>query len=533
LQEFDLPYDVIVAGGGPVGLFLACELRLAGVAVVVLERMEDPRTPLKENSMGMRGLNLPSVEAFYRRGLLDAVRGSAIGWMNVETNKGMEVADPKRADHAPAPRFAGHFAGIMLDANKIDFSNDNFTVGGSSASGGMVSLESIETILAERATELGVEVLLGSAVTDATQTEDGVTVRVGDEIVQAKWLVGCDGGRSTVRKCAEFEFPGTDAELTGTIALAEFADPEKLRPGWNITPTGMYVSGPVPGRMSVVDFDGGAAARESQVTVESFQETLRRVSGTDVTVTALHLATRYTDNARQAATYRKGRILLAGDAAHVHSPFGGQGLNLGIGDAMNLGWKLAAVVKGWTPESMLDTYTEERHPVGARILDWTRAQVAILRPEPHARAMAAIVRDLIDTRAGASYFARQIAGTWLRYNLPANHPLIGRSTPDLEFEDGTRLGTRMHQGAALLLDLSDDEMLRSLGGRWGERVKYVSGYASGKVKDSLGLTAMLVRPDGFVAWAAEGEPNLLEAAEAMTHWLGAPPGETAAAPACD
>jgi hypothetical protein len=176
--------------------------------------------------------------------------------------------------------------------------------------------------------------------------------------------------------------------------------------------------------------------------LRGFQNTLRRVSGADVTVTAMHLATRYTDNARQAATYRKGRVLLAGDAAHVHSPLGGQGLNLGIGDAMNLGWKLAAVIKGWTPDSLLDTYTDERHPIGAWALEWTRAQVAILRPEPHARAMAAIVRDLIQTPAGATYFAQKIAGIWPRYNLPGDHPVIGRSAPDLEFEDGTRLGAR-------------------------------------------------------------------------------------------
>ena len=255
-----------------------------------------------------------------------------------------------------------------------------------------------------------------------TQADDHVTVHVGEEILQAKWVVGCDGGRSPVRKRAGFDFPGTDPQLTGTIAMAEFAEPEKLRPGWNITPQGMYVNGPVPGRVSVVDFDGGAAARENTITLESFfQETLRRVSGTDVTVNALPLATRYSDNARQATTYRKG-ILLAGDAAHVHSPFGGQGLNLGIGDAMNLGWKLVAVIKGWTDETLLDTYTRERHPVGAWALEWTRAQVAILRPEPRARAMAAIVRDLIDTRAGASYFAQKIAGTWLRYDLPGDIP---------------------------------------------------------------------------------------------------------------
>lgn len=514
-------HDVVIAGGGPVGLFLACELRLASISVVVLERMQDTHTPLKADPMGMRGLNLPSVEAFYRRGLLNAVRESAIGWMAADGARGIGIAEkkPAIADAGAAnaaSRFAGHFAGIMLDGNKIDFASDKFNVGGPSASGGLVTLEAIESLLAERAEELGVELRLGAAVTDVTQASDHVTVHVGEEILQAKWVVGCDGGRSTVRKRAGFDFPGTDPQLTGTIAMAEFADPEKLRPGWNITPQGMYVNGPVPGRVSVVDFDGGAAARENTITLESFQETLRRVSGTDVTVTALPLATRYSDNARQATTYRKGRILLAGDAAHVHSPFGGQGMNLGIGDAMNLGWKLAAVIKGWTDETLLDTYTRERHPIGAWALEWTRAQVAILRPEPHARAMAAIVRDLIDTRAGASYFAQKIAGTWLRYDLPGDHPIIGRSAPDLQFEDGTRLGALLHDGTALLLNLNGNESLRPLSEPWSGRIKYLSA----KAKDDLGLTALLVRPDGFVAWAGEGEPDPSKATEAIARWLG-------------
>jgi 2-polyprenyl-6-methoxyphenol hydroxylase-like FAD-dependent oxidoreductase len=513
-----LTYDVVIAGGGPAGLFLACELRLAGVTVLVLERLHDTRTQLKANYTGGRGLNLPSVEAFYRRGLLKAVRETAIGWVDPQSRRGMEVVNTETASLPTVPRFAGHFAGIVIDANNVDFSYEKFMVQGPSSAGGMVSLVGLEEVLAERAQELGVELSLGAAVTDVTQTNDGASVHVGDDVIPAKWVVGCDGGRSTVRKRAAFEFVGTDPEFTGTVAMADFADPEKLQSGWNITPTGMYVNGPLPGRLGIVDFDGGASAREETITLESFQETLRRVSGTDVTVTALHLASRYTDNARQATTYRKGRILLAGDAAHVHSPLGGQGLNLGIGDAMNLGWKLASVIKGWTPESLLDTYTAERHPIGAWALEWTRAQVAILRPEPHARAMATIVRELINTRAGATFFAQKIAGMWLHYDLPGDHPVIGRSAPDFEFEDGTRLGALLHDGKALLLNLNGDETLGAASQPWRGRVNYVSA----KAKDSLGLTALFARPDGFVAWATEAEPKLTEVAEAMTLWLGTP-----------
>jgi 2-polyprenyl-6-methoxyphenol hydroxylase-like FAD-dependent oxidoreductase len=508
-------YDVVIAGAGPVGLFLACELRLAGVTVLVLERMEDPRSPLKGSALGMRGMNLPSVEAFYRRGLLKAVRETSIGWVDGRSNQGM--VKEKQPNNTPTPRFAGHFAGIVIDANKVDFSSDTFLVGGPSAAGGLVTLEGIETLLAQRAKELGVELRRGAEVTDLSQTEDGVAVHVGAEIVHAQWLVGCDGGRSTVRKRAGFEFVGTDPEVTGYSAVVDIADPEKLPSGWNLTNTGMYVNGaPLPGRLGVVDFDGGTADRTQAVTLEGLQKTLRHVSGTDVTLTAVHVATSYTDNARQATTYRKGRVLLAGDAAHVHSPFGGQGMNLGIGDAMNLGWKLAATVKGWAPEELLDSYTFERHPIGAWALEWTRAQVAVMRPEPHAHAIAKIVRELIDTPAGATYFAQKVAGVWLRYDLPGDHPLIGRSAPDLEFEDGTRLGDLLHDGVAVLLDLEDNERLRALSAPWTGRLKYVSAAA----KQKLGLTALLVRPDGFVVWVAEDDQHLIAATESLTRWFG-------------
>src|SRR5580704_2777665 len=478
-------YDVVIAGAGPVGSFLACELQLAGVSVLLLERMEDPHSPLKAGWMGMRGLNFPSVEAFYRRGLLEDIRANALGWMNAGQNPGMEIRGTGGTAATSAPRFAGHFAGIMLDLAKVDFSDRKYTIAGPSASGGMVSLEAIEFLLAERATELGVDLRRGMAVTNFTEDENGVTVFAGNESFQARWLVGCDGGRSVVRKLAEFEFAGTEPEFTGYTASAKIADPEKLRPGFNLTDHGLYLVGPGPDRIGMVDFDDASFDRTQTPTLESLQEVLRRVSGTDVTLTSMSVASTYTDRARQATTYRKGRVLLAGDAAHVHSPLGGQGLNTGIGDAMNLGWKLAATIQGWAPGGLLDSYTEERHPIGAWALNWTRAQVAIMRPDPHARAIASVIRDLIQTRDATTYFAEKISGMSMRYNLPGDHPLIGCSAPDFEFADGTRLGDRLHNGKGLLLDLTEEKKLQNLGQTWNNRLNYIPT----QVKDNKGLTA--------------------------------------------
>ena len=243
-------------------------------------------------------------------------------------------------------------------------------------------MEELETVLTRRAEALGVEIKRGLAITGFHQTADGVTVQSGDQSFQGKWLVGCDGSRSVVRKAGGFEFAGTEPEFTGYSAQVDIADPEKLNPGRNVTPTGMYLQSQ-PGYLMIQDFDGGAFhSSEKPITLEHVQEVLRRVSNTDVTISALHIATTWTDRARQATTYRNGRVLLAGDAAHIHAPLGGQGLNLGLGDAMNLGWKLAATIQEKAPEGLLDSYYTERHPIGAQVLDWSRAQVAIMKPEP-------------------------------------------------------------------------------------------------------------------------------------------------------
>ena len=211
-------------------------------------------------------------------------------------------------------------------------------------------------------------------------------------------------------------------------------------------------------------------------------------------------------------------MLLAGDAAHIHSPLGGQGLNLGLGDAMNLGWKLASTIRGDAPAGLLDSYWSERHPVGAQVLDWSRAQVAIMRPARSSRTLEAIMRDLIDTRDGATYFAERVWGVSLRYDLGGSHPLVGRSAPDFELVDGTRLGELIRNGKGLLLDFDVSAPLEALASRWGGRITYVASDAN----DGLGLSAVLVRPDGFVAWAGEATPDLEEAARAASRWFGEP-----------
>ena len=268
----------------------------------------------------------------------------------------------------------------------------------------------------------------------------------------------------------------------------------------------------------MVAFDGGAFHRTQPVTLDHVQTVLRHISGTDVTLTALQLATTWTDRTYQATAYRNGRVLLAGDAAHIHSPLGGQGLNLGLGDAMNLGWKLAATVRGDAPAGLLDSYWSERHPVGAKVLDWSRAQVALMRPSPSSRALEAIIRDLIDTRDGATYFAERVWGVSLRYDLGNSHPLVGRSAPDFDLIDGTKLGELLGKGKGLFLDFDSNTPLHTLARRWSDRITYVASDA----KDRLGLSAVLVRPDGVVAWAGESSSDQEEAAQAASRWFGEP-----------
>ena len=510
-------YDVIIAGAGPVGLFLACELRLAKLSVLVLEQSEDPHSPLKRLPFGLRGLWGPSIEAFHRRGLLE------------------RMASQRRADDGgpgqPRPGSVasgsqlrgpgGHFAGIQFDYSNIDSSRWTYRLPGPADKQLGAELEHLERVLTDHALSLGVEIQRGRGVEGFEPANDDVTVLAGDQRLRARWLVGCDGARSTVRKQGGFEFAGTEPEFTGYALQVELADPSMLPLGRHYTPTGMYTQWQ-PGFLGIVEFDGGAFHRAQPITFEHVQALLRRVSCKDVTLKALNVASTWTDRALQATTYRKGRVLLAGDAAHIHSPLGGQGLNLGFGDAMNLGWKLAATIRGGAPGGLLDSYTTERHAVGARILDWSRAQVALMGPNRASRALQAILCDLLDTRDGATYVAERVWGVSLRYDLGDEHPLVGRSCPDFELEDGTRLGTLLREGHGLLLDFGGQASLQALDGLWGEHVRYVARDA----RDRLGLRALLVRPDGFVAWASDTTPRPEDVTRAAARWFASHPSAT-------
>ncbi|WP_280386054.1 FAD-dependent oxidoreductase [Nocardia wallacei] len=499
-------FDVVVAGAGPVGLMLACELRLAGVDVLVVERL-----PEMDQTVKAGAINVPTAQAFYRRGML--------AQLNERHASRIAQFDAFRAAHGEeqAGRLVvGHFAGIWLRSADIDLDDPAFAEVGPVDQAWFVSQQDVETILADRAAELGVRVRRGAELTGFTDDGDCVTIWLGDTVVRAGWLVGCDGGRSLVRKLAGFDFPGVDPLITGHQAVVEMTGAEALRPGWNTTDTGIYTHGPMPGRFLTVEPDGPPADRDAPITAAELQASLRAVSGVPVEISAVRSATRFTDNTRQVTEYRRGRVLLAGDAAHVHSPFGGQGLNLGMGDAMNLGWKLAAVVAGWAPPGLLDTYTAERHPVGEWVLEWTRAQVAVMRTDPRSRAMRSVLTELLETRDGATAVYKKISGVLHRYDLGGGHDLVGTTAPDIELSDGTRLGEHCTDGRPILLDLTDSPQLRSLATPWTDRVRVLTA----KPVRPRNLSAILIRPDGYIAWASTTTPTGLE--HSLTTWFGAP-----------
>ncbi|MCA1224688.1 FAD-dependent monooxygenase [Saccharopolyspora sp. 6M] len=491
--------DVVVVGAGPVGLVLAAELALAGAAVLVLERRTEP-----DESMKAASINVPTAEALARRGLLPAAR-------QVQR----EVRERAGAPVLGGARFTGHFAGVVLEPDLVDWTRPELAAHAAAADTWLVPQRELEGLLADHLARLGVPVRRGVEVTELDDAGEDVLLGTTAGPFRGRWVVGCDGGRSAVRRLAGIDFPGTDPELTGYLAVADIAEPELLGEGWTWSERGAYRCGPQPGRLITAEFDGGPADRTAPVELADVQAGLRRISGTEVTLTALRgPATRWTDNARQAATYRSGRVLVAGDAAHVHPPFGGQGLNLGVGDAMNLGWRLGAVVAGWAPDGLLDGYDAERRPLGARVLDWTRAQTGMLRGDPKSAALREIVTALLRTPDGATWAVERSSGVAQHVELPGEHPLLGRFAPDLPLADGTRLVDHGHDGGFLLLDRTPGREFARAAERWPGRVR--------AVPDGPGAPAgALVRPDGIVVWAADdaGAPGL---PEALHRWAGDP-----------
>jgi 2-polyprenyl-6-methoxyphenol hydroxylase-like FAD-dependent oxidoreductase len=580
--------DVTVVGAGPVGLTLAAELALAGASVQILERRTEP-----DEAMRAQSVNVPTAEALDRRGLLPAAekvqrevleRLGSFARTAADRAPGADNGPPRDDRRASESRFTGHFAGVVLDPDLVDWSDPDLAAHTAAAGARLVPQPQLEALLAGHVTRLGVPVHRGVEVTALDDTGEGVVVGTSAGTVRTRWLVGCDGGHSAVRRLAGIAFPGTDPELTGYQAVVDIEDPSVLADGWTWTPRGAYRYGPQPGRVATLEFTSPPTDRPrtrlrppggtpmAPVTLDEVQNSLRRISGTDVTLTALRATpTRWTDNTRQAATYRSGRVFLAGDAAHVHPPFGGQGLNLGVGDATNLGWKLGAVLAGWAPEGLLDTYDAERRPAGAWVLDWTRAQIGVLRGDAKSAALRQIVADLLSTRDGTTYAVRMISGVTQRVDLPGEHPLVGRFAPDLWLRDGSRLADHGHDGGFLLLDRTTDGTPTRLAAAWAGRVHSVrdvpdphvahdmddphsphdmghphntsDAHDPSEADDAHDLseaksdrtmpTGLLMRPDGVVAWAADTvDPAALTGLEAaLRQWAGTAspaldPGET-------
>jgi len=483
-------HAVVIAGGGPTGMMLAGELALAGVDVAIVERRNS------QDLAGSRagGLHARTIEVLDQRGIAD--RFLAQG----------QIAQVAR------------FAGIRLDISDFP-TRHNY--------GLALWQKHIERILAGWIDELGVPIYRGREVTGFWQDDSSVHVELADgQSLRAEYLVGCDGGRSRIRKAAGIDFPGSDPTTSNLIAEAEIA----AEPEWGIRRDAIGIhclSRVEDGRTVRVMVTEQHLGRVGEPTLRDLSAGLVAVYGTDFGIQNPVWISRFTDMTRQAASYRNGRVLLAGDAAHVHYPAGGQGLNTGAQDAVNLGWKLAQVVKRISPDSLLDTYHAERHPVAARVLRNTMAAVALLRrPDDRIRALGDTMSELLGMDEPRKRFAAMISGLDIRYDLGEGHPLLGRRMPDLDLVTATgplRMFTLLHDARPVLLNLGAPGGLDIT--PWADRVRLIEARCAGPWElPVLGAVtapdAVLIRPDGHVVWVGDlSEPGL---ADVLTIWFGPP-----------
>jgi 2-polyprenyl-6-methoxyphenol hydroxylase-like FAD-dependent oxidoreductase len=493
-----IDHAVVIAGGGPTGMMSAAELALAGVDVAIVERRADQDLP------GSRagGLHSRTIEILDQRGIADRF-----------LSEGQEA------------QVAG-FGGARLDIS--DFPTRH-------AYGLGLWQNHIERILAEWVGELPVTIHRGREVTGFAQDDTGVDVQLSDgRSLRAGYLVGCDGGRSVVRKAAGIEFPGWDPSTSSLIAEVEVAEEPEL--GTHHDAIGVHAFGKLEYEIrdgEVVFKDGGPLrvmvterhpGPSSEPTLRDLSEALVTVYGTDYGIHSPTWISRFSDMTRQAASYRAGRVLLAGDAAHIHSPVGGQGLNTGVQDAVNLGWKLAQVVSGTSPESLLDTYHVERHPVAARVLRTTMAQTALLRVDERVEALRESVSELLSMDEPRKRFAAMLSGLDIHYDLGEGHPLLGRRMPDLDLvaADGPlRVFTLLHDARPVLVNLGEPAGLDIT--PWADRVQLVDAEYAGEWELPVfgavtAPAAVLIRPDGHVAWVGDGTDAGLR--DALTTWFG-------------
>jgi 2-polyprenyl-6-methoxyphenol hydroxylase-like FAD-dependent oxidoreductase len=493
-------HAVVIAGGGPTGMMLAAELALAKVDVAVLERRPD------HVLVGSRagGFHSRTIEVLDQRGVAD--RFLAEGQVAQASMIGTTVLDM-----SDFPTRHPYSLGIWQNQ--------------------------IERIMAAWIAELPVRIYYGSEVTGFTQDDTGVDVELADgQALRAQYLLGCDGGRSVIRRAAGIEFPGWDATRSNLIAEVEVTEEPEL--GMRRDAVGVHAIGRLEYEIrdgEVVYMDGGPVrvmvteqqlGPSSEPTLRDLSEALITVYGTDFGIHSPTWISRFTDTTRQAAAYRTGRVLLAGDSAHVHYPAGGQGLSLGVQDAVNLGWKLAQVVNGTSPESLLDTYHDERHPVAARALRHTMAQTALQRQDERTKALVDVVSELAMMDEPRKRLVGIVSGLDIHYDLGEGHPLLGRRMPDLDLVTGDgplRVFELLHDAKPVLLNLGEP------GGfditRWADRVQLIDAeYVGPWELPVLGAvtapTAVLIRPDGYVAWV--GERTHLGLAQALTTWFGAP-----------